>query len=38
LDVFLSEWRDTAAAQADPVLSEILSKPIEMPLDTPVTM
>jgi len=38
LDVFLSEWRDTAAAQADPVLSEVLSKPIEMPLDTPVSM
>jgi len=38
LDVFLSEWRDTAAAQADPVLSEILAKPIEMPLDTPVSM
>jgi hypothetical protein len=36
LESYLAEWRDTAAAQADPNLREVLMKPIETPLDRPV--
>jgi hypothetical protein len=36
LETFLSEWRDTAAIQADPSLADALTEPIEYPLGTRV--
>jgi hypothetical protein len=37
LEIYLSEWRATAAIQADPELTDRLSKPIKKPTRIPVT-
>lgn len=36
LDVYLAEWRDTAAICADPDLRDLLKQPIDLPVDEPV--